>query len=92
MTKTMSVYILTNRHRTVLYTGVTANLARRLQEHRSSNMGFTFRYSVRFLVYHEQYQNPMEAIRRETAIKAMPRKEKNELIESVNPIWEFWEV
>jgi len=87
----MDVYILTNRNRTVLYTGVTANLSRRLLEHRLASTGFTFRYRVHFLVYREQYQSAMDAIRREKAIKAMSRKNKNELIESVNPQWIFWE-
>lgn len=46
------VYILSNRRRTVLYTGVTNNLERRLSEHKNgSDYSFTSRYNVKDLVY-----------------------------------------
>ena len=88
MSKQMFVYILTNKRNTVLYTGVTNNLARRLAEHRSKeNRGFTHRYKVTKLVYFEEYDNPTDAIHREKQIKAGSRRKKLDLINSLNPAW-----
>jgi len=47
------VYILTNAYNTVLYTGVTNNLTRRVLEHRAGKSGFTKRYNLTKLVYYE---------------------------------------
>jgi putative endonuclease len=83
-----AVYILTNRHHTVLYTGVTNNLQRRLFEHRHGpKPAFTHRYHAHKLVYYELFGVPGLAIAREKQIKAGPRSRKVELIESVNPEW-----
>ena len=72
-----------------LYTGVTNNLQRRVNEHRSSSVpGFTSKYRIRHLVYFEITNNVKEAIAREKQIKGWVRKRKIELIESVNPDWE----
>jgi putative endonuclease len=82
------VYILTNNHHTVLYTGVTNNLQRRIQEHKTKfNKGFTAKYNVSKLVYHEQFSSIREAIKREKRIKKWKREWKEELIEGVNPGW-----
>ncbi len=52
--KQYCVYILTNSHHTVLYTGVTNNLERRLSEHKSKlGSAFTKKYNVDQLVYYE---------------------------------------
>lgn len=60
------VYILTNYNKTVLYTGVTNNLQRRLYEHRiGSNDSFTKRYHVYYLVYYEIISDIKDAIHRE---------------------------
>ena len=81
-------YILTNRHHTVLYTGMTNNLQRRVGEHRNpTKRCFTSRYNVSKLVFYEVFDTPMDAIRREKQIKAGPRWRKVRLIESVNPAW-----
>lgn len=87
------VYILTNRHNTVLYTGVTSDLYNRVLEHRSKVYpGFTARYNVNKLVYYEQYGYVYDAIEREKQIKAGSRKKKIDLINSLNPLWEdLWE-
>ena len=83
-----AVYILTNRHHTVLYTGVTNNLQRRLYEHRhGSRSAFTHRYHAHKLVYYELFGAARLAIAREKQIKAGPRARKVALIESVNPGW-----
>ena len=69
-----------------LYTGVTNNLQRRVNEQRSSSVpGFTSKYRIRHLVYFEITNNVKEAIAREKQIKGWVRKRKIELIESVNP-------
>ena len=82
------VYILAGHKNGTLYTGVTNNLARRLEEH-SSNVGsaFTRRYSVHRLVWYEELPTAPQAIAREKAIKSWPRAWKVELIESMNPEW-----
>ena len=82
------VYILTNAHRTVLYTGVTNDLRRRLDEHRQGRGGaFTKQYNAHRLVYAEPFPNINDAIAREKQIKAGSRQKKLELIEAQNPDW-----
>ncbi len=86
------VYILTNANKTVLYTGVTNDLERRLAEHRdpdSSESVFTARYGVKYLLYYERYQRIIDAIVREKEIKGWRREKKVKLIESKNPYWKF---
>ena len=86
--KTYFVYILTNKYNTVLYTGITNDLERRVNEHkRKTNNGFTSQYNVNKLVYFEQTSDVLSAIAREKQIKSWSRKKKNELIESKNPEW-----
>jgi putative endonuclease len=83
------VYIVTNRPRShVLYTGITGNLPRRVFEHKNKLVpGFTSRYNLTRLVYHEQFVYPDAAIDREKEIKAWRRSKKIRLIESLNPHW-----
>lgn len=82
------VYILTNQHHTVLYTGVTNDLVRRVREHREGRVeGFTKRYNVSKLVYYETFADVEQAIEREKQIKAGPRQRKLDLIATVNPEW-----
>ncbi len=60
------VYILTNQYNRVLYTGVTGDLATRIEEHRGKIVeGFTSRYNVTKLVYYEVFEDPLSAITRE---------------------------
>jgi len=88
MKKTFYVYILSNKNRNVLYTGVTNNLARRLHEHKSGlNEGFTKRYNVHNLVYYEEFTNIREAIHREKMVKKKPRIRKRALVSKMNPTW-----
>jgi len=71
------VYILTNKSNSVLYTGVTNNLIRRVYEHQSHLVkGFTDKYNVTKLVYFEQTESVESAILREKQIKAGSRKKK----------------
>lgn len=83
-----SVYILTSKINSTVYTGVTGDLMRRVQEHRNDRIeGFTKRYHVHKLVYYENFQDVQEAIAREKRLKGWRRARKNALIESVNPSW-----
>jgi putative endonuclease len=83
------VYIITNKNNTVLYTGVTNDLRRRLYEHRFIHTdSFSSRYKTTKLVYFEQTNDIRVAIEREKQIKGWTRNKKNELIESLNPRWE----
>jgi putative endonuclease len=82
------VYILTNKNHTVLYTGVTNNLLRRMMEHRSKEGSkFTAKYNVDKLVYFECGNSVEEAILREKRIKAGSRQKKLDLIDDLNPEW-----
>jgi putative endonuclease len=86
------VYILASGRNGTLYTGVTADLAARVWQHRSEPKGFVARYGVRMLVHVEEYPTIEEAIAREKAIKKWRRRWKLALIEQDNPEWEdLWE-
>jgi len=79
------VYILANKINTVLYTGVTNNLSRRVYEHKNALVkGFTKRYRVNKLVYFEIFDSIIDAIAREKQIKAGSRAAKIKLIEDMN--------
>ena len=84
------VYILSNQTNTTIYTGLTNDLARRLDEHRRhmDPKSFTARYHVTKLVYFEQNESIHAAIEREKQIKGWNRKRKNALVQSMNPRWE----
>ena len=82
------VYIMTNKRNTVLYTGKSHDLAKRVWEHKNKVVdGFTKRYNINKLVYYEEFATAEEASFRERQIKAGSRKKKIELIESMNPEW-----
>ena len=86
------VYILTNKNKTVLYTGVTNNLRERLYHHKNSlenNYSFTKRYNCYYLIYFEQFIEVDQAIAREKEIKGWKRNKKNKLITSFNAEWKF---
>ena len=82
------VYILTNKNNTVLYTGITNNLERRIYEHKNKLIEwFTSKYNLIKLVYFEEYKDVNDAIRREKQLKRWKRKWKEKLIEKENPWW-----
>ena len=86
------VYIMTNFERTVLYTGVTNDLLKRIAEHQqnnSVNKAFTSRYNIHFLVYWEHFTEIEDAICREKEIKGWSREKKNNLISDFNTDWKF---
>ncbi|MDR4892725.1 MULTISPECIES: GIY-YIG nuclease family protein [unclassified Chryseobacterium] len=88
---TYYIYILTNKNRKVLYTGVTENLHRRLYQHKTkqNRSSFTARYNLEFLIYYEKYDWIHYAIEREKEIKNWSRIKKLELIRTINPNLEF---
>ncbi len=82
------VYIMTNIGNSVLYTGVTNNLMRRVYEHKNKLVkGFSLKYNLLKLVYFEESSSINSAIFREKQIKAGSRSKKIELIDSMNPQW-----
>lgn len=85
------VYLLTNKHKTVLYIGVTANLRTRVWEHEQHiiSNSFTAKYNVEFLVYYEWFDTIQTAIEREKELKKWRRSKKEELIRTKNPRWIF---
>ena len=89
----MYVYLMTNPGESVLYTGVTNDLMRRVYQHREKRLeGFTKRYNVTKLVYFEAFEDPESAIAREKQIKKWSRARKDALVESVNPGWrDLWD-
>ena len=79
-------YILSSKNNSTLYIGVTNDLERRLNEHRSGLIpGFTQKYHCEKLVYFEEYSDINQAIEREKQLKHWSRFKKDWLIDSVNP-------
>jgi putative endonuclease len=79
------IYIMSNSNRTVLYIGVTNNLYRRYNEHKSGKIeGFTKKYSCHILLYYEEFQNIEYAIAREKFLKGWSRSKKDNLIREKN--------
>ena len=88
MMRTYWVYIMASRSR-VLYTGVTNDLGRRVNEHKQGLIaGFTQRYRITRLVYFEEHEDIRDAIAREKQIKGWVRSRKIKLIEERNPTWD----
>mgnify|MGYP000004496984 FL=1 len=83
------IYIITNKNHTVLYTGVTSNLPKRIKEHQDKRYqgSFSAKYNANKLVYYEAFQMIGDAISREKQIKAGSRAKKIALINSVNAEW-----
>ena len=89
MNKQYYVYIMTNKWNTVLYTGVTNDLLRRVYEHKEKLVnGFTKKYNITKLVYYEVLEDIENAISREKQIKGSLRRKKIKLINSVNKTWQ----
>lgn len=89
MSKQYYVYIMTNKNNTVLYTGVTNDLKRRVYEHKEKLVeGFTKRYNINKLVYYEVFEDIRYAISREKQIKGGSRQRKVDLIKSMNEEWQ----
>ena len=82
------IYIITNKNNTVLYTGITNDLKKRVYEHREKLVaGFTKSYNISKLVYFEVYEDSENAILREKQIKAGSRQNKIDLVNVFNEDW-----
>jgi len=92
MNKEFFVYIITNYTKTVLYTGITNSLIRRLTEHflnAKTGKHFSGKYNCFYLLHFEKFDDPNAAIGREKTIKGWRRSKKEDLINSTNPEWRF---
>ena len=91
------VYLITNRTNSVIYTGVTNDIERRMLEHKNKTdpRSFSARYNLNKLVYYEEFSDIDHAIEQEKKIKGGSRKKKEILINESNPNWndlsENWE-
>ena len=87
---TYYVYILTNKNKNVLYTGITNDLIRRVYEHKQhfDKNSFTSKYNVTNLAYFEKTTDVKAAIEREKQIKSWSRMNKFFLIKEKNPAFE----
>ena len=87
MPKQWFIYIITNYTNSVLYTGVTNNLSRRVWEHKTNliKSSFAKRYRLYKLIWFEEFSSPREAIEAEKKIKGLRREKKLNLIKEKNP-------
>ncbi len=82
------VYILSNSHHTVFYTGFTGDLERRIYEHKHQLLpSFTKKYNCHKLLYYEELPDAESALHREKQIKRYKRDWKKNLVNSINPEW-----
>lgn len=90
--KIIAVYMVVNRKRGAIYTGVTSNLIQRVGQHREGTFGgFTKKWGCKHLVWFEPHDLISEAIRREKSIKSYRRQNKINLIEKNNSDWkDLW--
>jgi len=88
MDKQYCIYIMTNKNNSVLYTGITSDLKKRVYEHKAKlSNGFTKKYNANKLVYYEIFNDAYNAIIREKQLKAGSRQKKLDLINRMNPAW-----
>lgn len=70
------------------------DMERCLREHaleaKKQTKHFCGRYQVYYLIYYERYGIVTQAIQREKEIKNMARAKKEEIINRVNPNWDFF--
>ena len=83
------VYLMSNRRNGTLHVGLTADLARRVWEHRNgAGSAFVRRYGLVRLVWFERHEAIEDAIRREKTVKTWLRTWKVGLIHRINPGWD----
>jgi putative endonuclease len=85
--KTWFVYIITNYTNSVLYTGITNDLQRRVYEHKAGTIksSFSKRYKLYKLIWFQEFDFPNTAIEMEKRLKGWRRDKKLELIQERNP-------
>jgi putative endonuclease len=83
------VYIICNKNNTTLYIGVTSNLPVRIMQHKQKlyPKSFSARYNCDKLVYYKWFDTIMAAIIEEKRLKGGNRKQKERLINDMNPGW-----
>jgi putative endonuclease len=82
------VYIMTDEQHSMLYTGRTGNLKKRVAAHRSGYGGVTTRrHGLNKLVYFESVEDVSTAKLREKQLKRSSKKRRLSLIETLNPDW-----
>ena len=80
------IYIISNKHRNVLYIGVTSDLYNRITQHKAGEGSvFTKKYQCTDLLYYEFFESILAAIEREKVLKRWKRSWKDELIKTINP-------
>ena len=88
MNKQYYVYMMSNKNNTVIYTGVTSDLKKRVYEHKAKLVaGFTRKYNINKLVYYEMFDDVYYAISREKQIKGGSKQKKIDLINDMNKEW-----
>lgn len=88
------VYIMTNKHKTTLYIGVTSDIVSRIHQHKGHYypLSFTAKYNLEYCVYYECFSRIEEAIEREKVVKKWRREKKDALINKMNPEWlDLWD-
>jgi putative endonuclease len=87
------VSIMANRYRGGIYVGVTADLLRRVQQHRDCTASVHVAdFGKTLLVYAERHEEIEPAIAREKLVKKWRREWKFALIEAENPEWlDLWD-
>jgi len=81
------LYILANKRRTVLYTGVATSLKKRTMERQAKKdvNSFAARFNCDVLIYYQSFHSMEDAIEEEARIKGLSRSEKLKLINTMNP-------
>ncbi|HYD20615.1 MAG TPA: GIY-YIG nuclease family protein [Flavipsychrobacter sp.] len=84
------VYIVTNKHHTTLYIGITSDLLRRIFQHKEHYIkkSFSDKYNIEKLVFYQEFSSIEEAILYEKKIKKWRREKKNELVTGMNAQWD----
>lgn len=87
------VYIASNQWHSVIYTGVTNNVYRRMDEHRRKVVkGFTSKYNINKLLFIQEFSDIHEALSAEKKIKGWTREKKFKLIKDLNPeLKDLWD-
>lgn len=84
-----TVYLVTNKYATNLYTGMASDLEGRIWEHKNRVLpkSFAARYQCDRHVWYESFPTAMEAILFEKTVKGWLREKKVAMITEMNPAW-----
>ena len=80
--------MMSNKNNTVIYTGVTSNILKRVWQHKNKEFkGFTSKYNCDKLVFYREFYDIRDAIAYEKKLKAGSRAAKEKMINEMNPEW-----